>query len=626
MKFKKINFVTAAVIGVSLFEVNALYAHGAPSYPPSRQFLCGADSGSGVCQNTGISPNIGYDWQSMGIGSAGGYLEREDYKETPLAAHIEAMQGGMNAEICSGNGVANYEFFKDLSDPKYFHIWEENKTELDVGMNEFTFHATAPHMTGFSPAGHTGYIDIYVTKEGWDKSKAITFNDITQQPICHYVPETAGVVGNYHKYSCDIPNEYAGKDAVLFTVWQRSDSAEAFYACSNVNFKEVENYSWDTLKSVSGPAFLPKYNDLEVGDSIVFTGISNNGNSHTTIKINTQNDINDWQYNLAQKYNQLSYDTKIGVLSEDGLQVETPRQESGYRVYIKDTLDASNYSWKIERKQAEVPEIPKSKYLLPITNLSQEYIIANQRYDFKQGYTLKFRLFEDNGHNNNEIIAEFEIVDSNLAVVSQEIDRLISDQVDYDFAIGQLNSDGKNASAHDALNFVYLDSKRIANTNYNYSWVIDIIPPSEPEPEPSPEPEATYIYMHDDEYGPELFVAGVDVVSRVKDEATGLYKVYQCKDATVQGWCQQSETSTYHYEPGNGIASADAWIDTGKLAERPSVDAEYIQWPENIGSYQMGTTVSRSGVLYQCTGHQDWCNQETYDPVGIYGSSTWTAI
>lgn len=121
-----------------------------------------------------------------------------------------------------------------------------------------------------------------------------------------------------------------------------------------------------TGRHLASPAFLAKYNDLEVGDSIVFTGISNNGNSHTTIKINTQNDINDWQYDLAQKYNQLSYDTKIGVLSEDGLQVETPRQESGYRVYIKDTLDASNYSWKIERKQAEVPEIPNTALTLEV--------------------------------------------------------------------------------------------------------------------------------------------------------------------------------------------------------------------------------------------------------------------
>ena len=100
-------------------------------------------------------------------------------------------------------------------------------------------------------------------------------------------------------------------------------------------------------------------------------------------------------------------------------------------------------------------------------------------------------------------------------------------------------------------------------------------------------------------------------------------------------WCQQSDdggSGATAYELGVGYAWEDAWVDTGLTAERPKdnggddSDEVYAKWPEKIGSYQMGTKISRDGKVYECTGHEGWCNQEVYDPIGVHGSATWTLV
>lgn len=103
---------------------NQVIAHGATSFPPSRQWLCsgGMTPNLNVKWNGVDGPNIckrefqainGYDlnaaivdWSSILQGEANGRMHLADYQSDPKLPHIKIM-GGSQAKICSG-GNAKY--------------------------------------------------------------------------------------------------------------------------------------------------------------------------------------------------------------------------------------------------------------------------------------------------------------------------------------------------------------------------------------------------------------------------------------------------------------------------------------------------------------------------------------
>ena len=81
-------------------------AHGAQSYPPSRQWLCsgGASPNMGVYWNGQNGPNICSpeytdegintvitDWSGVAQGFAGGFSNTGEYEVDPRSAHIAVM-------------------------------------------------------------------------------------------------------------------------------------------------------------------------------------------------------------------------------------------------------------------------------------------------------------------------------------------------------------------------------------------------------------------------------------------------------------------------------------------------------------------------------------------------------
>lgn len=259
-------------IPASLFILQArVSAHGTTTFPPSRSWICsgGASPNLGVAWNGGNAPNICKpdahtssstyninnvitDWQSVGIGAAEG---RRDNNQAALdamgdgdfrAPHVNVM-GGIDAKICSGN----MEKFDALNDPSFtqdkggyptnFPI-QEYPTTLSTGNHKFSYAASAAHRT--TP---TGYVDVYITKSGINLNKELTWEDLEIRPICSYTPATfptgmqqSGVNSkNEDEFDCEIPSDKNGQH-VIYTVWQRDDSGEAFYACSDVIIGEVD--------------------------------------------------------------------------------------------------------------------------------------------------------------------------------------------------------------------------------------------------------------------------------------------------------------------------------------------------------------------------------------------------
>ncbi|MFJ7328820.1 lytic polysaccharide monooxygenase [Streptomyces cyaneofuscatus] len=180
-------------------------AHGSLTDPVSRVSACFAEGPespvSAACKAAVAAGGTQalYDWNGVNIANAAG-------------KHRELIPDG---KLCS---AAN-DKFKGLDLPRA--DWPASPVK--AGKHTFKFRATAPHKGSF---------ELYLTKPGYDPTKPLAWSDLEAKPFAE-ATDPALVDGSY-VFDGTIP-EAAGRQ-LIYTVWQRSDSPEAFYACSDVVF------------------------------------------------------------------------------------------------------------------------------------------------------------------------------------------------------------------------------------------------------------------------------------------------------------------------------------------------------------------------------------------------------
>ncbi|PRH78889.1 chitin-binding protein [Streptomyces solincola] len=186
--------VALGVAGVSLMATGSASSHGYTDSPISRQKLCA----NGTVTNCG---NIQWEPQSV-----------EGLKGFPAA-------GPADGKICAGgNGP-----FAQLDDPRGGN-WPA--TNVSAGQSyTFRWQFTARH--------RTSDFKYYITKNGWDRTKPLTRAALDPQPFLtipynQQPPATLSHTGTF-------PSGKTGKHLVL-AVWTVADTANAFYACSDVQF------------------------------------------------------------------------------------------------------------------------------------------------------------------------------------------------------------------------------------------------------------------------------------------------------------------------------------------------------------------------------------------------------
>ncbi|MEU5400212.1 lytic polysaccharide monooxygenase [Streptomyces sp. NPDC005963] len=181
-------------------------AHGSVFGPVSRVSACFAEGPenpkSQVCKDlvadSGTQPL--YDWNEVNIANADG-------------RHQQIIPDG---KLCS----ANRQKYRALD-------WARTDwpaTAVTAGAYDFNVRITAAHL---------GTMTMYITKQGFDPTKPLKWSDLDPTPVGTYSTPRVKDDG-YYRFTGALPAR-TGRH-IVYKVWQRHDSTEAFYGCSDVVF------------------------------------------------------------------------------------------------------------------------------------------------------------------------------------------------------------------------------------------------------------------------------------------------------------------------------------------------------------------------------------------------------
>jgi chitin-binding protein len=205
-----VRVVVVSVLVGLLAVPAAASAHGTMSDPVSRVLSCytGYDNpenpATASCQAakavTG-SAQAFYDWNEVNLPS-------------PAGRHRELIPDG---KLCS----AGRDKYAGLDLPRA----DWRATTLVAGAaRTFRFRVSAPHPGSFS---------LYVTRDGYDPLQPLAWADLEPAPFATIV--NPAIVDGAYQFTATPPAGKTGRH-LIYTIWQRSDSPEAFYSCSDVVF------------------------------------------------------------------------------------------------------------------------------------------------------------------------------------------------------------------------------------------------------------------------------------------------------------------------------------------------------------------------------------------------------
>ncbi len=226
-------------IGVASFHWAR--AHGSMENPLSRVYACYLENPETpdtlACRDaiiTGGSQAV-YDWNEVNIPNAAGN-------------HQALIPDG---KLCSAGRAKYAAFDQPRTD------WA--RTILPAsGMYTFLFNAYVPH--------NQGYFELYVTKNGYDFSAPLKWSDVERFAT---IVEPPIVDGNY-VMPVSLPSGKSGHH-VIYAIWQRNDSPEAFYSCSDVWFGSAPTPIPTAVPACTSPAWNTSV-VYQTGDTVSHNG------------------------------------------------------------------------------------------------------------------------------------------------------------------------------------------------------------------------------------------------------------------------------------------------------------------------------------------------------------------
>jgi predicted carbohydrate-binding protein with CBM5 and CBM33 domain len=182
--------------------------HGATQTPMSRVYSCFLENpetpDTAACHDAVVAGGTQplYDWNEVHILNAAGN-------------HQALIPDG---KLCSAGN------------PKYA-AFDQPRTDWvttilpSSGQYTFVFNAFVPHNLGF--------FQFYVTKDGYDPLQPLKWSDLESTPFLRV--DNPPLTNGTYVMTGQLPTGKSGRH-LIYTIWQRTDSAEAFYSCSDVWF------------------------------------------------------------------------------------------------------------------------------------------------------------------------------------------------------------------------------------------------------------------------------------------------------------------------------------------------------------------------------------------------------
>ena len=203
-EFKWSNFICAMLL---LTIIQLAYPHGTVTSPASRIWNCYQENpenpDSAPCIAAVISHGTQplYDWNEINQANANG--EHELYV--------------FDGNLPSGGRPEKYGGMDQITS-------EWVATPVSPGPFTITWTNTAPHASE--------YYDVYITKESWSPDQILTWDSLVLLVRTPPSPAASTV-----DIQVTLPVR-TGRH-IIYSIWQRSDSPEAFYSTSDIDFGGV---------------------------------------------------------------------------------------------------------------------------------------------------------------------------------------------------------------------------------------------------------------------------------------------------------------------------------------------------------------------------------------------------
>ncbi|MFE9997610.1 lytic polysaccharide monooxygenase auxiliary activity family 9 protein [Streptomyces avermitilis] len=200
----------AAPLLLTAWAAGPAQAHGAPTDPVSRVVACSPEGG-GRARTAACAAAIAANgspftaWDNLRVAGVNG----RDRQLIP------------DGKLCSG-GLPAYKGL-DLTRSDW------PSTRLTPGASlTMKYSSTIPH---------TGTFKLYLTKQGYDPTKPLTWSDLPAQPFAQL--KDPALAGGAYRLGAKLPADRTGRH-VLFTIWQNTSTTDTYYSCSDVVFAKAK--------------------------------------------------------------------------------------------------------------------------------------------------------------------------------------------------------------------------------------------------------------------------------------------------------------------------------------------------------------------------------------------------
>ncbi|POZ61223.1 lytic polysaccharide monooxygenase [Chromobacterium alticapitis] len=318
-----------AILPLLLSGLNApLWAHGTMEVPVNRVYSCYLE-GPETPQSAACQAVRQLD------GAEGMYNWNGINRNPPGDNHQAVVPDG---QLCGG-GQATFRSFNLPRDD-----WKTTPIAPDAAGNfEFVYKATAPHASK--------YFRFYVTKDGWRDDHPLRWADLELFGTYNGTPPL-DANKRYHM-TMKLPPGKSGRH-ILYNVWKRSDSEEAFYSCSDVVFAAGAKQAAPLANAWKEIGRVVAHGDLPAGGSAtlrVFDAMGRDAESQSMRLNAASGRAANWPYELARQVNAASRIIRIGALGVRGGEavIEPSRDAAANRVYLNDGYPG--YSYTIDLKK-----------------------------------------------------------------------------------------------------------------------------------------------------------------------------------------------------------------------------------------------------------------------------------